>query len=83
MLQGEEDKIQAMKDLHIHTKYSDGEFDEKQILEQIEIAGITEFAICDHDTIMGSQKVFELFKKPFPKTQNFGMQNFKWLELHK
>lgn len=52
-----------MKDLHIHTKYSDGEFDEKQILEQIENAGITEFAICDHDTITGSQKVFELLKK--------------------
>ncbi|MBR2433766.1 MAG: hypothetical protein IKB21_04115 [Clostridia bacterium] len=27
-----------MKDLHIPTKYSDGEFDEKQVLEQIEIA---------------------------------------------
>ena len=52
-----------MKDLHIHTKYSDGEFDEQQILEEIESAGITEFAICDHDTITGSQKVFELLKK--------------------
>ena len=56
-------KIKVMKDLHIHTKNSDGEFDEEQILELIKNAGLTEFAICDHDTILGSQKVFELLKK--------------------
>ena len=51
-----------MVDLHIHTKYSDGEYDEYEILEKIKEAGITEFAICDHDTIEGSQKVSELLK---------------------
>lgn len=51
-----------MKDLHIHTKYSDGEFDEFQIIEAIREAGIDEFAICDHDTIEGSLKVSELLK---------------------
>lgn len=49
-----------MKDLHIHTKYSDGEYDEYQILEKIKTSGIDEFAICDHDTTEGSEKVFSL-----------------------
>lgn len=52
-----------MKDLHIHTKYSDGEYDEYEILNKIKEAGIKEFAICDHDNIEGSQKVYELLKK--------------------
>lgn len=49
-----------MKDLHIHTKYSDGEYDEYEILEKIKEAGINEFSICDHDTIEGAIKVSEL-----------------------
>lgn len=57
-----------MKDLHIHTKYSDGEYDEYKILEEIEKAGIKEFAISDHDTIDGSKKVAELLKT---KEHNF------------
>ncbi len=52
-----------MKDLHIHTKYSGGEFDEYQILEEIKKAGIKEFAICDHDTIDGSRAVCKVLKK--------------------
>lgn len=51
-----------MKDLHIHTKYSDGEFDEFDILNEIEKTSVKEFAICDHDTIEGSKKVFNLIK---------------------
>ena len=50
-------------DLHIHTKYSDGEYDEKEIIEKIYQSGITEFAICDHDTILGSKKVFDELQK--------------------
>ena len=52
-----------MKDLHIHTIYSDGEYNEFEILEKIIQAGITEFAICDHDTIEGSQKVYNILKE--------------------
>ena len=52
-----------MQDLHIHTKYSDGEDDEYQIIERVKKAGITEFSICDHDTIEGSKKVYELMLK--------------------
>ncbi|MDY2695837.1 MAG: PHP domain-containing protein, partial [Eubacteriales bacterium] len=51
-----------MKDLHIHTKYSDGEYDEYEIIERIKNAGITEFAICDHDTIEGSKRVSDVLK---------------------
>lgn len=49
-----------MKDLHIHTKYSDGEDDEYEIIEKVKNSGVTEFSICDHDTIEGSKKVYEL-----------------------
>ncbi len=52
-----------MKDLHIHTKYSDGEYDENEILKRIKNAGITEFAICDHDTIEGSKKISKILKQ--------------------
>lgn len=51
-----------MKDLHIHTKYSDGEYAEDKIISEIVKAGITEFAICDHDTIEGSKKINDLIK---------------------
>ena len=51
-----------MKDLHIHTKYSDGEYDEYEIVDKIKEAGITEFSICDHDTIEGSKKVYNLIE---------------------
>ena len=49
-----------MKDLHIHTKYSDGEYDEYEILEKITESNIKEFAICDHDTIEGCLKVHNI-----------------------
>ena len=52
-----------MKDLHIHTKYSDGEFDEFEIIEKILKSNVKEFAICDHDTIEGSQRVFNELSK--------------------
>lgn len=65
-----------MKDLHIHTKYSDGEYDEYQILEKIKAAGIDEFAICDHDTIKGSEKVFNLLVN-----ENSGLKFHSGVEL--
>lgn len=51
-----------MKDYHIHTKYSDGEYNENQIIEKVISAGVTDFAICDHDTFEGSKKVFDIIK---------------------
>lgn len=52
-----------MVDLHIHTKYSDGEYDEFEIIKKVEQSNVTEFAICDHNTIEGSEKVFNILKK--------------------
>ena len=54
-----------MKDLHIHTKYSDGELNEYEIVEEVEKQNVSEFAVADHDTIIGSKKVFELLKEKF------------------
>ena len=52
-----------MKDLHIHTIYSDGEYNEHEIIEKVKEAGIKEFAICDHNTIVGSKKVHDILAK--------------------
>lgn len=52
-----------MKDLHIHTRYSDGEDDEIEIVKKVIDAKIDEFAICDHDTIEGSKRVNDYIKK--------------------
>lgn len=52
-----------MKDLHIHTKYSDGELDEFEIIKEVKSRNITEFAVADHDTIEGSKRVFNALKK--------------------
>lgn len=46
-----------MRDFHIHTKYSDGEYDEYQIIELVKSSGVKEFAICDHDTIEGVKRI--------------------------
>ena len=63
-----------MKDLHIHTKYSDGEFDEFQIIEAIREAGIKEFSICDHDTIEGTVKVHRLLKNDKELIHHLGVE---------
>lgn len=52
-----------MKDLHIHTKYSDGELDEFEIIQEVQNSKIKEFAIADHDTIDGSKKVFDILNE--------------------
>jgi len=51
-----------MKDLHIHTKYSDGSLNEYEVIKEVEHLKIKEFAIADHDTIEGSKKVFDILK---------------------
>ena len=51
------------QDLHIHTIYSDGELNEYEIIEEVLKSDVEEFSICDHDTIMGSEKVYNLLLK--------------------
>lgn len=63
-----------MKDLHIHTKYSDGELDEFQIIEAVKEAGIKEFSVCDHDTIEGTVKVHELLKNDKDLIHHLGVE---------
>ena len=50
------------KDMHIHTNFSDGEYSPKDLLKKINEAGITEFAICDHDNIDGAIIMQQLVK---------------------
>ena len=51
-----------MKDFHIHTKYSDGQHDEFEIINEVYDSGVTEFAIADHDTVEGSRRVKRCLK---------------------
>lgn len=48
-----------MKDLHIHTIYSDGELDILEIIKKIKELEIDFFSITDHDTIEGCKKIVE------------------------
>lgn len=38
-------------DFHIHSKFSDGEYDIEKIIENLDKNGITDFAITDHDNV--------------------------------
>ncbi len=46
-----------MIDLHIHSKASDGTDDIDELLDKIREAGITTFAVTDHDTIEGAMEM--------------------------
>ena len=48
------------KDMHMHTSFSDGQYFPEEILKKIGEAGITEFAITDHDNIDGAIKMQKL-----------------------
>jgi predicted metal-dependent phosphoesterase TrpH len=63
-------------DLHIHTKYSDGELDEYEIIKEVINSNIKEFSICDHDTIEGSERVYNVLK-----TGNYEVEFHSGVEL--
>ena len=50
----------GLVDLHIHTVESDGTDTPEEVLEKVCLAGITTFAICDHDTLASCIKMAEL-----------------------
>lgn len=50
-------------DMHIHTRYSDGDFEPSEIVQRVKKAGISTFAITDHDTILGCKQL-ENFNEP-------------------
>ncbi len=47
-------------DLHMHSIYSDGKDDLPELLAKVREAGIRTFALSDHDTIDGAQKMIAL-----------------------
>jgi len=47
------------KDLHIHTKFSDGEHSIPEIIQMVKDANVKEFAITDHDTVSGAISLLE------------------------
>ena len=52
-------------DLHIHTTASDGSDSPSRLLENLRNAGITTFAVTDHDTIDGALEMEALVTDQF------------------
>jgi hypothetical protein len=52
-------------DLHIHSNYSDGSDDIKNLAENIKLAGLEIFALSDHDTIAGCEEMEKFFTHGF------------------
>ncbi len=48
-----------MKDLHIHTIYSDGELSVREVVKKVIDKNVDFFSITDHDTIEGCREVVE------------------------
>lgn len=47
-------------DLHLHSNFSDGSETPEELLESIKVANIVTFALTDHDTIAGCEKMKSL-----------------------
>lgn len=52
-------------DLHIHSSYSDGSDSVRELAEKIKHAGITTFALSDHDTVAGCEEMSALMPEGF------------------
>lgn len=61
-MKNDRDGIIEKADLHLHTEYSDGKFNVRQILQLIEDKQIRLFSITDHDTIESIYDLEELSK---------------------
>lgn len=53
----EKDSQKGLIDMHIHTCYSDGDFEPSEIVKRVKKAGISTFAITDHDTVLGCKQL--------------------------
>lgn len=47
-------------DLHIHSNYSDGSDTIEELIENIKLSNIDIFALTDHDTVEGCEKILQL-----------------------
>lgn len=54
-----------MIDLHLHSSYSDGSDSVRELAEKIKQAGITTFALSDHDTVAGCEEMATLMPEGF------------------
>ena len=52
----------AYVDLHVHSNYSDGTCTPKELVELAVKAGLSAFALTDHDTVSGIQEALEAAK---------------------
>lgn len=52
-------------DLHLHSNYSDGSDSVRELAEKIKLAGITTFALTDHDTVAGCEEMAKLMPEGF------------------
>lgn len=52
-------------DLHLHSSYSDGSDSIKELAEKIKQAGITLFALTDHDTVAGCEEMAKILPEGF------------------
>lgn len=52
-------------DLHLHSSYSDGSDSVRELAEKIKQAGITTFALSDHDTVAGCEEMEALMPEGF------------------
>lgn len=68
------DTKKSKVNLHIHTTYSDGGRTVAEIVDELKEAGITHFAITDHDEVRGNIEATELAKK-------YRMTHYNGIEL--
>lgn len=54
-----------MIDLHLHSSYSDGSDSVRELAQKIKQAGITTFALSDHDTVAGCEEMATLMPEGF------------------
>ena len=70
MLRGNSMRI----DLHNHTFHSDGILSEEELVKRAKLNHVDIFALTDHDSVFGDDKIVEIGKK-------YGIKVIKGLEL--
>lgn len=58
----DENNLNELIDLHMHSTYSDGELTPKELLEECIKRNIKHISITDHDTLNGNKEVMKIIK---------------------
>jgi len=64
---------------HIHTVYSDGNCTVAQILQEAYVNNVTELAICDHDTLLGSMEASKSIE--YQKSDRSKLKSISGIEI--